>query len=431
MPTETQAVLTCAACSREPTKQTGRLPSGWKRNPTGDVLCERCWRERYILRAISIPVVKPLGATWQEFRVALQEAWSHCTGLANWAVAQTFARDEQRTPEQAKLAKMPKVYLYPDAASRFPALPSRTVAAIVNAVQGKYRKKRYEVLWTCEASLPNARYPQPFVSPNQSWTPAYVSAGAEENGDKLPAVEVTLLRGQRFTLQLRGGRDFRRQLGDFAQLVGGVAVKGELALLRQRVSGMENRNGVTDRDSGGQRTAFRVMVKLVGWFPRRVPREAEGTLFVRTTSDAFLVALDADEERIWWLNADHVRRWVAEHRNRLQRWSEDQKAEQRPIASFQSRREAAVLKFRHRIDSFTKEAAAQLANFARRRRIATVRLDDSERGYLQRFDWSGFRVRLRDKLDEFGITLELASAESGVDAHEEETQKLARPQRAA
>ncbi|MGH7178635.1 MAG: hypothetical protein ACREJC_14755, partial [Tepidisphaeraceae bacterium] len=169
---------------------------------------------------------------------------------------------------------------------------------------------------------------------------------------------------------------------------------------------------------GGQKTFHRVIIKMVGWFPRRERGDADGTLFVRTVPDAFLVALDTENERIWWLNADHVRRWTAEHRNRLQRWSEDQKSEQRPVASFQSRREAAVIKFRNRIKSFEQEAAAQLAAFARRRRMATVRYDDSERGYLERFDWSGFKTRLRQKLDEYGITLDCASDEVQADSPE-------------
>jgi hypothetical protein len=256
------------------------------------------------------------------------------------------------------------------------------------------------------------RYPQPFVSPNQSWSPVYVAAGKNGDGDKLPAVEVTLLRGLRLTLQLRGGRDFARQRNEFTNLVTGAAIRGELAILRQRVGGNENRNGTVDRDSGAQRAQFRVMLKMVGWFPRRRPAPSAGTLLVRTGRDAFLVAVDAAGERIWRLNADHIRRWTAEHRRRLQRWSEDHKLEERPRASFQSRREAAVLLFRRRIESFQKEAAAQLAGFARRRQTATVLFDDSDRDFFEQFDWSGFRQRLETKLDEFGVDFEWTTGPS-------------------
>jgi hypothetical protein len=40
-------------------------------------------------------------------------------------------------------------------------------------VEAKYRAKRYEVVWTCAASLPSIRYPQPYPMHNQSWSFAF------------------------------------------------------------------------------------------------------------------------------------------------------------------------------------------------------------------------------------------------------------------
>jgi hypothetical protein len=404
--------MICTACQSEPNSPNGKLPKGWHRvaeaspgNPEGPC-CPSCWSERYVLRAATIPVLRPLGMSWSDFRLALNDAWSHSTGLANWGLSQLFAADTPRAPGHDRLPAMPPTYLYPAAVKRFPDLPSQTTAAVLRAVQRQYRRMRYDILWTATATLPSMRYPQPFVSPNQSWSPGYVSAGRNDQGDKLPAVAVTLLRGLRVTLQLRGGRDFARQRSDFANLVSGAAIRGELSILRQRVGGNENRNGITERDSGAQRAHFRVMLKMVGWFPRHRPAAATGTLLVRTGRDAFLVAVDATGNRIWRLNADHVRRWTAAHRRQVRRWSEDHKAEERPRASFQSRREAAALLFRRRVDAFQKEAAAQLTAFARRHKAAAVLFDDSDRDYFERFDWSGFRQRLQTRLEGSGIEFE-------------------------
>lgn len=411
------AIVVCHRCRAEG-KRPGKLPRGWKRH-NAHVWCDRCWHANYVLRAISIPVVRPLGdgIGWSELRAAVNEAWAAATSLANWASTQCYAGDVQRDPGQEKMPKAVLPYLYPAARQRFPQIPSQAVVGQLHRVQRNYSASRYEVIWTCGASLRSYRYPQPAAVPNQAWTASYEPAG-KDGGDPVPCVSVPL-PGGRFLLQLRAGRDFARQLADFRQIVNGTAVQGELSLYRQRVGGNEHRSGGMARDSGNQRTHWRLMVKMVAWFPRKPAGELTGTLSVRTDADSFLVALDAKGEKLWVLNADHVRRWINEHTRRLNRWSEDQKAEQRPTASFQSRREHSVVKFRQRIDSFIKEAVAQLANFARRRRYAAVKLDDTLRTYLPKFDWSGFKGRLAVKMDEYGIRLELASDE--VDSKAQET----------
>lgn len=409
--------MICTTCTKHVETKGDRIPKGWHRH--GGVYCATCWHSRYVLRAISLPVVRPLGEGigWPELRVALTEAWSHTTAAVNWMTSELFAADTKREPCHEKLAKQPKTYLYPRTRERFPELPSQVCAALENSTKNRYSKKRYQVLWTCEQSLPNARYPQPAISPNQAWKPSYQPAGKDGNGDKVPCVSVPLLNGQRFLLQLRGGREFFRQLAAFKQLIDGVAIKGELAIIRQRV-GNDNRNGVSSRDGGGQKFQSRVMVKMVGWFPRQAAKERSGTLFVRTDSDCFAVAIDekGGKLRIW--NADHVRRWINEHQRRLNRLSDDQKAEQRPTASFQSRRESHVDKFRRRIESFTKETVAQICGVAERMKFASIRFDDSDHTYFGRFDWSGFRTRLGVKCNELGITLELASGGVAVETQE-------------
>jgi hypothetical protein len=40
-----------------------RTPSGWHRRDEGRV-CAECWKERYLLRAISIPVASPVDCSW-------------------------------------------------------------------------------------------------------------------------------------------------------------------------------------------------------------------------------------------------------------------------------------------------------------------------------------------------------------------------------
>ena len=98
------------------------------------------------------------------------------------------------------------------------------LAGQLQRVQRHYSANRYEVIWTCGQSLRSYRYPQPAAVPNQAWRASYETAG-KDGGDDVPCVSVPL-PGGRFLLQLRGGKDFARQLADFRQIVNGTAAQG-------------------------------------------------------------------------------------------------------------------------------------------------------------------------------------------------------------
>jgi uncharacterized protein (DUF433 family) len=194
----------------------------------------------------------------------------------------------------------------------------------------------------------------------------------------------------RWRLRLKRGPQFRRQMTAFRQISKGEAIPGELAIYE--------RSGV--------------MVKMAAWLPRAedtAPRA--DILTVRTGHDRLLVAWNAKDERLWLYNGDHLRRWIGEHRTQNQRWSEDQKLEQWPVASLAKRREAAARKFRRRMDSATHEIAAQLAGYAARRHFAQVRYDDSDHSYLgDAFPWYRLRMLIAEKPDARGIALDVSVA---------------------
>ena len=59
---------------------------------------------------------------------------------------------------------------------------------------------------------------------------------------------------------------------------------------------------------------YRIICKMATWLPREPVSTGHDVLTARTEKDALLVALNAKEEKVWVLHADHVRRWEAEHR---------------------------------------------------------------------------------------------------------------------
>jgi hypothetical protein len=118
------------------------------------------------------------------------------------------------------------------------------------------------------------------------------------------------------------------------------------------------------------------------------------------------VALNERDEKLWVYNGDQLPRWAAAHRDQFQRWSEDQKAEHRPIAPFAERRGHAAAKYNQRMNSACHAIAAMLVGYANRRRFATIRWDDSDQSFAPQFSWFRLRELIAEKADALGIAFE-------------------------
>lgn len=381
--------IRCDRCNRErqtrPTaKGEPRLPGGWKRH-MGAIWCDACWRQSFALRAITLPVAGPLGAEWNDLRAALRECWANATQLANWAVTELAKADVVRTPDMERLRPMPRVYLYPGARKILPEMDTGSVVSLLQAAEKRYRAARYDVVWRRAASLPTFRYPIPYPVHNQRWKVR------EEEGKGL--ILSAPLAGRRWDLILKTGGRWRQRAA-VRRLIAGEAVAGELAIY--------------ERGSN-------VMAKMVMWLPVERPdqRELSGTLYVRTTEDA-VWRYHVEDEEPRHLYADQVRRWIAAHKRRSERARHDLKAERRSKAARQRHLEDVAPNYQKhydRIDSWTHEATAMLANYAARRRVACVVYDDSVTGYAD-LPWHWLRDRLSYKLDAHGI--EFVHASGGV-----------------
>jgi hypothetical protein len=388
--------MTCCSCQRR--GKTERLPHGWKRHGES-VYCEQCWRTRYTLRSVAIPVVEPLGEDWSEFREALKQGWVQTTAAANWMMTELYVRDVRREGSE-KMPPMKRAYLYPEARERFPNLAPQTVVSIENGVQAAYRKVRYEVLWTCSASLPAFRYPRPLPVHNQSWEPTLA-------GER-PVVRVRL-GGRWWRLRLKGGPRFHPQIQAYQQMVSGEAIRGELSMYRVRA----HDGKISDRPNDDQRVKFTVMCRMVAWLPRvdrPQPRTSDEILRVSTADDLFLLARNSKDECVWKYHGDHLRRWAAEHRKFLQSVADDAKVEQSAPA-FADRRTAAAWKYRNRTRSAIREIAAQLISYAARRGYAAVAYDDRATGFCPEFPAAALRDQIRNKCVELGLRFEQLPAE--------------------
>ena len=383
----------CSGCPAErdlklTAKNQIRTPFRWHKIESGEFYCADCWSKKYILRAIAIPVANPLDADWEEVWQACRVSWALTTNASNWMMRELAKKDASRLGSE-RLPNMPTVSLYSEATKAFPDLPPQTVIALEHAVQLKYRAKRLD-MWKSATSLPTFRYPVPFPVYNQSWH------GTLEDG--LPIVSVRIGNADRpngkgrFTMRLRGGHQFRRQIERFREIARGEAQQGEMAIYTK---------GTT------------LMVKMVAWFPKHeaVEKKTENLLYVRTLPDALLVAVNAKDETLWKYNGDQVRRWSVEHSRLIQRLAEDSKAEQRPIPTFSKRREAAVIKYRDRMQNTCHEISASLVSYTRNRHFAGIRYDDKDKTFCETFPYFRLKQMLEWKLGEKDLTFDVVSGE--------------------
>lgn len=377
---------TCAECRATREKPEKRQPMGWHYSGHKlSLFCEDCWNRQNILRAISIPVARPVDLTWEEFREKLKGLWRLSTQVSNWIMTELYVRDIRREGGQVKMPPRPATYLYPEIRLRFPGLPSNTAAALERSVTARYNALRYDFIWTCAKSIPNHRYPTPFPIPNQAWSVEIV--------EDHPHVSIPVGNGERVALRLKnGGAGFRRQMANLGLIISGAAVQGQMDIYEQG----------TD-----------VMCKMVAWLPKKPYIERADTLFVRSEAESIIVALNVKDEKLWTYNGDQVRRWSAEHRDQLQRWADDSKAEHRPVPPFSERRKKAADKYHMRMQSLTHQIAMLIAGYASRRKFATVRYDDTVKDYCAGFPWANLALKIAEKCSAEGVIFEHVKPASG------------------
>lgn len=372
---------TCALCGAE--KDVGRIPTGWKL--IGDVLhCEKCKLAKYALRAVTIPIVSPVGIGWPDLRKLLRESFSATTEAANFVVREMAKVDDGLVAAangKRKLGKLPKCYFYPEIRKRWPALATCSVNSLEQAVQAKYRAARLDMVLG-KKSLPSFRYPHPIPVHNATWS---VKEG-DDGGLELSF----LLSGERVTVRLKGGVNYRRQLVDVRRLISGEARQGQLDIMEH---------------------GTKVLCKMVGWFPRTEKRDGWAASLV-SGGDAFLTLYNDDRRTIYRWNADHVRRRIAAQDEQMQRLREDLKAEKRlgrERDGILARMD--LLRQRHHdyMHSFCHDVSRQVIGHLSRRRCALVMVSMDDKSYMPHFPWHKLGTMLADKANRAGI--EIASGD--------------------
>lgn len=386
--TDVLGTIQCSLCQTSKAAKQGKkdlkLPKGWKRLDNGQPVCGGCWNARYMLRSVQIPVAECVGKTKDEMWQALRAAWSASTADANLAIQALCKHDIVRTPSMEKLPPMQPLYLYGAVPAAMTGIDPSSHVAVLHAVEQRYRKCRFDLVWTRTVAPPCYRYPQPYPIRENDW-----KCEKTEHGESLLHCR---FQGDWWVLRLRGGPQFKRLTDRFIQLASGQAVRVEMALLRK---------------------GNRCMAKLVGWFPRgEKKKRSGGEMAVYTSPDRFLTA-NLPNRDPWHFNADHVRRWIAEHEIYRQRMADDLKYEKRWPAAKREAMNRAVAKRcdrqHNRLKDFIGVASKMLVAYAARNDVERIELNIVDRNYFPSFPWDQFLTAVKYKADENDIELTVIS----------------------
>ncbi|HZT78592.1 MAG TPA: hypothetical protein VFA26_00100 [Gemmataceae bacterium] len=420
----TTTTICCGKCGKQldaKPKKDGepRLPGGWGK-AGGQTFCPDCWEQCFFLRSVRLPVASvavgyddldwspdACREAWKEFRQALRLSAQQARACANFFLVELAKCDNEPLEAGPKGPKLPKFnppdgkVLYALARQRWPELDSQAVSAIWQKARAKYHESRFARRVLGKATLPEFKGEEVPL-------PVQAKDARLRLRERQPFVALRIAGG-RFTLRLRNGRQFERQIAALEQIAAGEAVQGELTLYNKRVAEADPDNGVVRNESGSRRFVSRVMAAFAVWVPAGKGRR-EQKMLVRTRADKFFEVLVGDREVPWNLNDDQVRRRIAAHRAQLRRLSEDFKMERRRPkqagAGLAEHRRRLCERHNDWLANHAHQASAIIAGLAARHN-ADVEYDDTEKGFVPSYPWFKLRTLIAQKLKEQGRSLTL------------------------
>jgi hypothetical protein len=366
------ALFRCAECGAE--RAARRIPPGWKRTDE-HVTCGPCYRTRWTLRCVSVPVSNVEEGFWAEMRAG----WKAARRAANRCVRMLYLDDDWG--DSVDTPKLPKFPADPSAEQRryhalrawAPEYTTVSLCALMNWVRKTYLKRRFD-LWIGKASLPTFRT-VPWMVRKSGWTPDPIGG----------SVTITCYQGRR-TLDLSASADFAPQRRLLTYAASGEYLRGDAMLCEQ-----------------GKRIMFRAAV----WVPVQARGGATGTLTVSSDPKALVTFKIGDRRALKPLHMSHLRRSIAAHDEWRQGAAEDTKHEKR-WPSHVRRDMLAALDRRcgrenNRLRTGCQQIAAMIVGYAVRQNLAEIACDFADRGYVPHFPWSQLRASIASAAELRGI----------------------------
>jgi len=399
---------TCSACGARPKAVrvkldgTPKIPFGWK-ELAGALYCKKCKSSDFAMRGVVLPVLRPLDLEWPAFDAAMRSGWQQSTCLANWCVQRLLAAEPVRLPGQDRIPPPPKIYLYPEARQLFPDLDAETLNGVIQYTTKRWHAQRLACHWLRRAAPPSYDYPAALPIP---WKRCRLEFEDGRQKDGRLLLTLPLGSAGRIRLQLDRGYRFARQIGLIRRILAGDFQATEVSIYRRNVNGGRS---AMRTNGGGNRTQTQTLVRFSVWLPKQARRQADGVMTLVRGETCLWHATVRDREEPWTENADHVRRWLAQHRERLQRLNQDCKwevrAASRQLVAVRDKFRQLAGAHRRRMDDYLHQLTRRAANFAARMNVGTVVYDETETAYLPLFPWARARLLLQEKLDDLRIQL--------------------------
>lgn len=377
-------------------------------------------KKTHTMRAITLPVARPIGAEWTDVRPLLRASFDQSRQLHRWLVRQLMRLDSA-PPEageggRSKLPKMPALptvardgySLYLQARQVASLLNSGTVAQIVQDVTRRYKQDRFRVFMGQASFCDYRRAVLPVRKQELDCNPLTEVDGTLQVG--FPFADPQTGRVVWTRWQLKGGRRYGRAArgARLAARGAGCEVRALYFLERPR------------RGSPGTDLYCKIVVKQP---LRSGDPESRGDLLVSTDSDALLRYISGGaklptrgKEAAGWLRYDHVPRLLAQRRRRIQRGADDLKKERR---SPRRKRDRMITGQRERLDKISRAldnavkcAAREIVNVALRRRVERLVYRDTrekdgkrvpEDRFVSGFRWHALRTRIATLCEDHGL----------------------------
>ena len=400
-----------------------KLPRGW-RKIGGQTYSPEAKKALYCPRSIRVPVasvvegydppdwsVERCRLGWQSFRSAVKQASRTAAQIGNAMLFELARLDSLPLQEGENGKKLPKwplatkdvwKRLYAVGREQFPEFDSQSLAAIRQRAWRRYNDRergRFQIRVLGTVSLPTFRDGIPVPLPAKDCKLWF--------GDSKKPFLRFRLAGQRFTVRLRGGFRFARQIAALEKAVADPNLRGEVSLCLRQV-GASHHNGLATRSQPGanaKKTEIIVAVSVL--LPRDQGERTHGALIVKTCKDRLWQVFCAGRAQLWDLNEDQAKGWVIAHRARLFRINQDRKLERlwprKAKAGLNGLTADLAKKYDDRFRDWCHKAARMLVNFARRQKCGRIEYDDTETGFCPGLPWFKLRSMIEQKCAEFGI----------------------------
>lgn len=360
-----------------------------------------------IPRVVTLPVreiVDPAPENPAHVLEAFRAAWRFSTSLANWCQRELTLHDPGLRAVRAERLVRYEHKMFPGGLSlyqwvcgQYPDRPefagaAGSMGAVVKAVEDAWRSHprfgRLSVLWRGESRPCVFQWPYPWPVRSQELKISRI--------DDRPHASITL-PGGRVVVRVADDENFRRPLQQFDLLL------EHPDRLRQAK--------ITARRKGGR--IIGADLRIVGQFDPRVLTAADDACAcINTTSHALLVVDVEGRPDSFVYHGEELRQVIAVHDGWRLKLSVDMKHEKR-WPSAKRRRvyggegvRARFDKAANRLRTARQQIAASVVAFLVRQRVKAVVYRDREKGFLQRFDWTGLREVLRHKCEEAGIAFQ-------------------------